>query len=172
MRRTLLILVTAVLAIVGITAAAPAQPAVTKVATAVKAEAVTQQYGSHPRQRLDITWNPSPAPRPAVVLITGGSWYTHASWATNAKQFANQGFQVFIPPSLRLGLLVLRGRTGLAPAEDREVLHIGLEAEVGAELVGELGDDGDVRLDDVLAVPADQVDVVAPAATRTRPSPP
>ncbi|MET9926744.1 MULTISPECIES: alpha/beta hydrolase [unclassified Streptomyces] len=96
MRRTLLILVTAVLAIVGITAAAPAQPAVTKVATAVKAEAVTQQYGSHPRQRLDITWNPSPAPRPAVVLITGGSWYTHASWATNAKQFANQGFQVFI----------------------------------------------------------------------------
>ncbi|WP_241835861.1 MULTISPECIES: alpha/beta hydrolase [unclassified Streptomyces] len=61
----------------------------------VKADAATQQYGTHPRQSLNITWNPSPAPRPVVILITGGYWYTHASWGTWEKQFADQGFQVF-----------------------------------------------------------------------------
>lgn len=92
MRRTLLILAAAVLAIVGTTAAAPAA---TKAPAVVTAEAATQQYGTHPRQTVDITWNPSPAPRPAVILITGGYWYTHASWATWEKQVADQGFQVF-----------------------------------------------------------------------------
>ncbi|MFC8620754.1 alpha/beta hydrolase [Streptomyces anulatus] len=92
MRRTLLILVAAVLAIAGTTAAAPAA---TRAPAVVKAEAATQQYGTHPHQTVDITWNPSPAPRPAVILITGGYWYTHASWATWAQQFADQGFQVF-----------------------------------------------------------------------------
>ncbi|MFG2764298.1 alpha/beta hydrolase [Streptomyces rubiginosohelvolus] len=95
MRRILLILVAAVLAIAGTTAAAPAAPAVAKAATVVKAEAATQQYGAHPRQSLNITWNPSPAPRPVVILITGGYWYTHATWGTWEKQFADQGFQVF-----------------------------------------------------------------------------
>lgn len=61
----------------------------------MKAEAATQQYGTHPRQSLNITWNPSPAPRPVVILITGGYWYTHATWGTWEKQFADQGFQVF-----------------------------------------------------------------------------
>ncbi|WP_405189955.1 alpha/beta hydrolase [Streptomyces anulatus] len=92
MRRTLLILAAAVLAIAGTTAAAPAA---TKAPAVVTAEAATQQYGTHPRQTVDITWNPSPAPRPAVILITGGYWYTHASWATWEKQLADQGFQVF-----------------------------------------------------------------------------
>ncbi|PVC80681.1 alpha/beta hydrolase [Streptomyces sp. CS090A] len=95
MRRTLLILVAAVLAIVGTSAAAPATRAAPSLPVAVKAESATQQYGTHPRQSVNITWNKSPAPRPAVILITGGYWYTHASWATWEKQFADQGFQVF-----------------------------------------------------------------------------
>ncbi|MFB8216348.1 alpha/beta hydrolase [Streptomyces anulatus] len=95
MRRILLILVAAVLAVAGSTAAAPATTAVAKAPDVVKAEAATQQYGTHPRQSLNITWNPSPAPRPVVILITGGYWYTHASWGTWEKQFADQGFQVF-----------------------------------------------------------------------------
>ncbi|MFJ6614347.1 alpha/beta hydrolase [Streptomyces sp. NPDC091289] len=96
MRRTLLILVTAVLAIVATTAAAPAAPVTAKAPAVVKAEAATEKYGTHPRQSLDITWSPAPAPRPAIILITGGYWYTHASWATWAKRFADQGFQTFI----------------------------------------------------------------------------
>ncbi|MFJ4967165.1 alpha/beta hydrolase [Streptomyces sp. NPDC088729] len=95
MRRTLLILVAAVLAIAGTTAAAPAAPAVTKTPAVAKAATTTQQYGTHPRQSMSITWNPSPAPRPAVIMITGGYWYTHASWATWEKQLVDQGFQVF-----------------------------------------------------------------------------
>ncbi|MFJ9322762.1 alpha/beta hydrolase [Streptomyces globisporus] len=95
MRRILLILVAAVLAIAGTTAAAPATTAVAKNPAVVKAEAATQQYGTHPRQSMNITWNPSPAPRPVVILITGGYWYTHATWGTWEKQFADQGFQVF-----------------------------------------------------------------------------
>ncbi|UPT46828.1 MULTISPECIES: alpha/beta hydrolase [Streptomyces] len=95
MRRILLILVAAVLAVAGSTAAAPATTVVAKAPAVVKAEAATQQYGTHPRQSLNITWNPSPAPRPVVILITGGYWYTHASWGTWEKQFADQGFQVF-----------------------------------------------------------------------------
>ncbi|NEB84089.1 alpha/beta hydrolase [Streptomyces anulatus] len=95
MRRILLILVAAVLAVAGSTAAAPATTAVAKAPDVVKAEAATQQYGTHPRQSLNITWNPSLAPRPVVILITGGYWYTHASWGTWEKQFADQGFQVF-----------------------------------------------------------------------------
>lgn len=95
MRRILLILVAVVLAVAGSTAAAPATTAVVKAPAVVKAAAATQQYGTHPRQSLNITWNPSPAPRPAVILITGGYWYTHASWGTWEKQFADQGFQVF-----------------------------------------------------------------------------
>ncbi|MEU2759146.1 alpha/beta hydrolase [Streptomyces sp. NPDC007094] len=95
MRRILLILVAAVLATAGTTAAVPATPAAAKAPAAMKAEAAAQQYGTHPHQTVDITWNPSPAPRPAVILITGGYWYTHASWATWEKQLADQGFQVF-----------------------------------------------------------------------------
>ncbi|MFQ6856086.1 alpha/beta hydrolase [Streptomyces sp. 35M1] len=95
MRRIFLILVAAVLAVAGTTAAAPATTAVAKAPAVVKANAATQQYGTHPRQNLNITWNPSPAPRPAIILITGGYWYTHASWGTWEKQFADQGFQVF-----------------------------------------------------------------------------
>ncbi|MFJ7063680.1 alpha/beta hydrolase [Streptomyces microflavus] len=95
MRRSLLILVAAVLAIAATTAAAPATPAAPTLPVVVKAAAATQQYGTHPRQSVNITWNPSPAPRPAVILITGGYWYTHASWATWEKQLADQGFQVF-----------------------------------------------------------------------------
>lgn len=95
MRRSPLILVAAVLAIVGTSAAAPATPAAPSLPVAVKAESATQQYGTHPRQSVKITWNPSPAPRPVVILITGGYWYTHASWANWEQQFADQGFQVF-----------------------------------------------------------------------------
>ena len=49
-----------------------------------------------------------------------------------------------------------------AAAEDREVLHVGVEAELLARLstqrVGQLR----VGLDDLVAVPADQVQVVVP----------
>ena len=59
----------------------------------------------------------------------------------------------------RAGLGRLRRAVGAAP-EDREVLHVGLEAERAPQLRGEVGDHVHVGLDDVRAVPADEVDVV------------
>ncbi|MFD3656132.1 alpha/beta hydrolase [Streptomyces sp. NPDC058620] len=92
MRRPLLILASVVLAIAGTTAVAPAAP---KTAVTATAETSVQKYGTHPHQSVEVTWNPSLAPRPVVVLITGGYWYEHASWGTYAQQFSDQGFQVF-----------------------------------------------------------------------------
>src|SRR2546421_3363831 len=67
----------------------------------------------------------------------------------------------------RCGVSGLTGALG-APAEDREVLHVGLEAEGRAQLAGERCRDRDVRLQHGAAVPADQMHVVVPVGQVVR----
>ncbi|MGH3310325.1 MAG: alpha/beta hydrolase [Streptomyces sp.] len=89
MRRILLPVLVAVLAVAGTSAATPPKSPV------VAQQVVTQKYGSHPRQSVDVHWNASAAPKPALVLIHGGYWYEQTDWSTWAEEFADQGFQVF-----------------------------------------------------------------------------
>ncbi|MCM2579120.1 alpha/beta hydrolase [Streptomyces meridianus] len=90
MRRVLLPLLGAFLAVTGLLSAAPAQPA------HAAETPTTHSYGGHARQTLDAYWTPSTgAPKPALILIHGGYWYAQTDWSTRAQDFADQGFQVF-----------------------------------------------------------------------------
>ncbi|MCM2579653.1 alpha/beta fold hydrolase [Streptomyces meridianus] len=89
MRRILLPVLAAVLSVVGTSAASPPRSAV------MAQQTVAAKYGPHPRQSVDVHWNSSPAPRPALVLIHGGYWYEQTDWSAWADKFADEGFQVF-----------------------------------------------------------------------------
>ncbi|MFF5260736.1 alpha/beta hydrolase fold domain-containing protein [Actinomadura viridis] len=67
---------------------------------------VTYAYGKHPRQRLDAYWRAGTptraqaqgqAPRPAVLVLHGGSWLTgdKSSWKYFARRLTAQGYTVF-----------------------------------------------------------------------------